>query len=93
MTSTPLPRKADIGCLLYTSNMAVAQLWEFYEYVMLIFFKNDCINHYTQGVHDSNTDMLCATAVSYTHLDVYKRQMGYRVKATSPCFKNKEKDH
>lgn len=42
-------------------NMAVAQLWEFYEYVMLIFFKNDCINHYTQGVHDSITDMLCAT--------------------------------
>ena len=30
-------------------NMAVAQLWEFYEYVMLIFFKNDCINHYTKG--------------------------------------------
>ena len=26
----------------------------------LIFFKNDCINHYTQGVHDSITDMLCA---------------------------------
>ena len=42
-------------------NMAVAQLWEFYEYAMLIFFKNDCINHYTQGVHDSITDMLCAT--------------------------------
>ena len=41
-------------------NMAVAQLWEFYEYAMLIFFKNDCINHYTQGVHDSITDMLCA---------------------------------
>lgn len=40
--------------------MAVAQLWEFYEYAMLIFFKNDCINHYTQGVHDSITDMLCA---------------------------------
>ena len=42
-------------------NLAVAELWEFYEYAMLIFFNNDCINHYTQGVHDSMTDMLCAT--------------------------------
>lgn len=48
-------------------NMAVAQLWEFYEYAMLIFFKNDCINHYTQGVHDSITDMLCAT-LSLIHI-------------------------
>lgn len=43
-------------------NIAVAAIWEFYEYAMLIFFNNDCINHYTQGVHDSMTDMLCATA-------------------------------
>lgn len=41
-------------------NMAIAVCWEFYEYAMLIFFNNDCINHYTQGVHDSITDMLCA---------------------------------
>lgn len=41
-------------------NMAAAQLWEFFEYAMLVFFGNDCINHYTQGVHDSMTDMLCA---------------------------------
>lgn len=41
-------------------NLAVAELWEFYEYGMLIFFNNDCINHYSQGVHDSMTDMLCA---------------------------------
>ena len=40
--------------------MAIALLWEFYEYSMLIFFNNDCINHYTTGVHDSITDMLCA---------------------------------
>lgn len=51
-------------------NMAVAQLWEFYEYAMLIFFKNDCINHYTQGVHDSITDMLCA-AVAGIGLTVF----------------------
>lgn len=42
-------------------NMATALLWEFYEYAMLIFFNNDCINHTTTGVHDSMTDMLCAT--------------------------------
>jgi len=41
-------------------NLAIAACWEFYEYAMLIFFDNDCINHYTQGVHDSITDMLCA---------------------------------
>lgn len=44
-----------------TVNMAIALIWEFYEYAMLIFFNNDCINHYSQGVHDSMTDMLCAT--------------------------------
>lgn len=41
-------------------NLSIAVIWEFYEYAMLIFFNNDCINHYTQGVHDSITDMLCA---------------------------------
>lgn len=41
-------------------NLAIAVLWEFFEYAMLIFFNNDCINHYTTGVHDSITDMLCA---------------------------------
>lgn len=43
-----------------TGNLAIAVLWEFYEYAMLIFFNNDAINHYTQGVHDSMTDMLVA---------------------------------
>ena len=43
-----------------TFNLAVAVLWEFYEYMTLIFFNYDCINHYTTGVHDSITDMLCA---------------------------------
>ncbi len=41
-------------------NLAIAVCWEFFEYAMLIFFDNDCINHYSQGVHDSITDMLCA---------------------------------
>lgn len=44
------------------ANLAIAVCWEFYEYAMLIFFNNDAINHYTQGVHDTMTDMLCACA-------------------------------
>lgn len=42
------------------TNLAIAMLWELYEYMMLILFNNDCINHYKTGVHDSMTDMLCA---------------------------------
>ncbi|MEG2306746.1 MAG: DUF2238 domain-containing protein [Erysipelotrichaceae bacterium] len=41
-------------------NLAVAVFWEFYEYAILIFFNNDAIHHYTQGVHDTITDMLSA---------------------------------
>lgn len=41
-------------------NLSIAVIWEFYEYGMLIFFNNDCINHYSTGVHDSLTDMICA---------------------------------
>lgn len=44
-----------------TVNMSVAVIWEFFEYAMLVFFNNDGINHYSQGVHDSMQDMLCAT--------------------------------
>lgn len=43
-------------------NLAVAALWEFYEYAMLVFFNNDAINHYTSGVHDTMTDMLVCAA-------------------------------
>lgn len=43
-------------------NLAIAALWEFYEYAMLVFFNNDAINHYTSGVHDSMTDMLVCAA-------------------------------
>ena len=52
--------KAIFFIFINAVNMAIALLWEFYEYSMLIFFNNDCINHYTTGVHDSITDMLCA---------------------------------
>lgn len=41
-------------------NLGIAVIWEFYEYAMLIFFNNDAINHYTQGVHDTITDMMSA---------------------------------
>lgn len=42
-------------------NITIAVLWEFYEYALLIFFKNDAVNHYTTGVHDSMTDMIVCT--------------------------------
>lgn len=45
---------------VFFSNLAVAVLWEFFEYFMLVAFQNDCIHHYDSGVHDSMTDMLCA---------------------------------
>lgn len=45
---------------VFNTNLAIAMLWELYEYMMLILFNNDCINHYKTGVHDSMTDMLCA---------------------------------
>ena len=41
-------------------NMSIAVLWEVYEYILLVVFNYDCINHYTQGVHDSLTDMIWA---------------------------------
>lgn len=43
------------------ANIAIAEIWEFYEYAMLIFFNNDCIHHFSQGVHDTITDVMCAT--------------------------------
>lgn len=59
-------------------NLAIAVFWEFFEYFMLIFFNNDCINHYTQGVHDSMTDMLCAFVggilVSIMVMQAYKHK-------------------
>lgn len=61
-------------------NLAVAVFWEFYEYAMLIFFNNDCINHYTQGVHDSITDMLCAfvggVLITGMVMHAYKKNKG-----------------
>ncbi len=45
---------------IMTFNISIALLWEFYEYAMLIFFQNDCIHHYTTGIHDSMIDMICA---------------------------------
>lgn len=54
-------------------NLSIAVIWEFYEYFMLIFFNNDCILHYTTGVHDSMTDMLCALGGgSLVLLDIIK---------------------
>ena len=39
-------------------NMMVAFLWEVFEFICLVFFEIDAINHYTQGVYDTMTDMI-----------------------------------
>ena len=48
-------------------------LWELFEYMMLILFNNDCINHYKTGVHDSMTDMLCALVAGIIIIFMIKR--------------------
>lgn len=72
-----------------TANLAIAVCWEFYEYAMLIFFNNDCINHYTQGVHDSITDMLCAFVggLIITVLTVYAYKRNKNSFITNLCEK------
>ena len=47
-----------VFCHLF--NLSVAACWEFYEYFILVMFNHDCIRHFTTGVHDSMTDMICA---------------------------------
>ncbi|NBK97587.1 MAG: hypothetical protein EOM50_06140 [Erysipelotrichia bacterium] len=39
-------------------NIAIAALWELFEYAGLVFFDYDGIRHYTTGVHDSMSDIL-----------------------------------
>lgn len=59
------------------TNLAVAMLWELFEYMMLIFFNNDCINHYQTGVHDSMTDMLCALVAGLIIIGLIHRYYKY----------------
>lgn len=88
-------------CILYlfinAANLAVAALWEFYEYFMLIFFNNDCINHYTTGVHDSITDMLCAFAggllITYLVFRYYKMgKKGFFIELHQNFYKHNNKN-
>ena len=46
--------------LLFTMgvNMFVAFGWECFEFALLVFFDNDAIHHYDQGVYDTMTDMI-----------------------------------
>lgn len=39
-------------------NMMIAFLWECFEFACLVFLNIDAINHYTQGVYDTMTDMI-----------------------------------
>ena len=54
-------RKSLMFIFLNVSHMAIALLWEFYEYAVLILMNNDAIRHYSTGVHDSMTDMIVAS--------------------------------
>ena len=40
------------------------------------------IRHLRKKIDDGHEQKLIHTAVSYTHLDVYKRQVTYRVRST-----------
>ena len=66
---------------IMTFNISIALLWEFYEYAMLIFFQNDCIHHYTTGIHDSMTDMICACLggliILYQVVQYYQKNKKY----------------
>lgn len=48
---------------------------------MLIFFQNDCIHHYTTGIHDSMTDMICACLggliILYQVVQYYQKNKKY----------------
>ena len=58
---------------VFNTNLAIAMLWELFEYMMLILFNNACINHYKTGVHDSMTDMLCALVAGIIIIFMIKR--------------------
>lgn len=87
--------KKDINVLylfINNTNLAIAVLWEFYEYFMLIVFNNDCINHFTTGVHDSITDMLCAfiggLIITYVFYQYYtKKKQSYFVDLCQNFYK------
>lgn len=87
--------KKDISVLylfINNTNLAIAALWEFYEYFMLIVFNNDCINHFTTGVHDSITDMLCAfiggLIITYVFYQYYtKKKQNYFVDLCQNFYK------
>lgn len=53
-------RQLLMAIFINAVNASIAVIWEFYEYMLLVFFNYDAINHYTSGVHDTITDMLMA---------------------------------
>ncbi|MDD7281855.1 DUF2238 domain-containing protein [Floccifex sp.] len=61
-TKKPIDKEDYKIYLLFVNalNLAVALLWEFFEFLMLVFFNNDCIRNKATGVYDSMTDMMCA---------------------------------
>ena len=54
--------------------MMIAFLWECFEFACLIFLNIDAINHYTQGVYDTMTDMIVCFLGGLVFLALLTRQ-------------------
>lgn len=58
-------------------NIAIGELWEFFEFACLVFLNNDAINNATTGCYDTITDVMCATVagliLTYTIYQYYKK--------------------
>lgn len=53
-------------------NEFIAFLWECFEFILLVFFDNDAIHHYDQGVYDTMNDMIvCFMGAIITIIFIY----------------------
>lgn len=53
-----IPEKKYLYLMMNCVEMAIAFLWEAFEYSGLILFNYDASRHYTTGVHDTMQDMI-----------------------------------
>lgn len=79
--------------LLYASfpfffNLAVAALWEIYEYSLLFFFGIDAVNHLTTGVNDTMQDIVVCLLGGLLFLGamIWYYQKGKRTMLLGVCF-------
>lgn len=69
--------KEDVPLMMVfisAGNIAIAALWELFEYAGLVLFDYDGIRHYTTGVHDSMTDIIvCIIGGIFASILIYHR--------------------